>query len=180
MIPPECFIEGTTFHFSAYIKLAINATGDYQPYYCDRDLTGPDVWKDKYSCPILTFQMTMEDGRHFWAYGSSSIIDEWIPDKWNEFSADVVVTEKMSKATEVKMYVERVTKGVDILIDQVKLEEHLGYLKDLAFPRNSTNSRSESSNTTNGTEAVEEPEYGANCTHMVDNYDFEVRFKIVL
>ena len=155
---PECFTSGATYRISAYMKLAVNATTDYQPFYCDRSLTGSDIWQNPNVCPMLTFEVKTSSGHRHWAYGASSTIDDWMANEWNEFTADLLVTDVISDATEVKMYFERVRENVDILLDGVTITEVEGNLDELG-------------------QAADYAMYDQelNCSHMVMNSDFEVR-----
>ena len=155
---PECFTSGLTYRISAYMKLAVNATTDYQPFYCDRSLTGSDIWQNPNVCPMLTFEVKTSSGHRHWAYGASSTIDDWMANEWNEFTADLLVTDVISDATEVKMYFERVRENVDILLDEVTIETVQGNLDELGAVANEI--------------AVD---HTYNCSHMVMNSDFEVR-----
>lgn len=153
---PECFTSGATYRISAYMKLAVNATTDYQPFYCDRSLTGSDIWQNPNVCPMLTFEVKTSSGHRHWAYGASSTIDDWMANEWNEFTADLLVTDVISDATEVKMYFERVRENVDILLDGVTITEVEGNLDELG-------------------QAADYAMYDQelNCSHMVMNSDFE-------
>lgn len=160
-IDPACVTNvGTTIRFCSYMKLATNATGNYQPETCDRFVSGPGSYNHPDVCPILSFKITKQDGNVSYAYAASFVGDSWVADDWNMFAADLLVTPDIVNAVSIEMYIERLREGVDMIIDDAEMKEVAWNLDQLGNERQVD-------------ETAADEFYEVNCTHMVKNADFE-------
>lgn len=164
LLDVRCFnTRGDRLTLTAYVKLLKDDKG----YMCDREVTDEN---NPLACPVMTLQAVLPDGKYHYRYAVNTAERAWDADKWNEEHFYVDVDEGLANAVEVRLYVERVAVGVDIVLDHVKVTETTieGDLESLGIPDQ------EDFNETDIEEKSDQEQWDPTCKQMIVNGDAEV------